>query len=258
VIRALHAEWTKVRTLPSSLWLLTATALLIGVVGAVVVTTTDVRHCPTPTTCAADTTELSLSGVLVAQVAVVVLAVLVMTSEYGTGTIRVTLTAVPHRLSVYAGKLVVVSVLASVCGAAGVLGAVTAAGRILPGNGFSPANGYPALSWSSGSTVRAAGGTVIYLVLIAVLSVGVAAIVRDTAGALIAVFAALFVSPILTTLIADPAWHRRLEKYSPMTAGLSVQSTRDVTNPWAGLVILAAYAIGAGLVGAVLLHLRDA
>jgi ABC-2 type transport system permease protein len=99
---------------------------------------------------------------------------------------------------------------------------------------------------------------VAYLALIAVLSAGVAAIVRDTAGALIGVLALLFVLPVLAGLISDPGWHRRLERYAPMTAGLSVQATRDVSEPWTGLGVLACYALAAALAGGILLGIRDA
>jgi hypothetical protein len=255
---SLHAEWTKTRTLPSTLWLLTAAAVLIAGVGAVVAAATNVRWCPTPTTCLEDTTELSLTGVLVGQVAVVVLAVLTIGNEYGTGVIRVTLTAVPNRAAVFVSKLTVVSGLAVLTGLAGTAGAIAAARVILPANGFTAANGYQQIAWSAGSTLRAGGGSVAYLALIGVLSTGIAAVVRDTAGALIVVLALLFVSPAVAMVISDPDWQRRLERYSPMTAGLSIQSTRDVTEPWAGLATLAVYALAAALVGGILLYARDA
>jgi ABC-2 type transport system permease protein len=258
MIRSLHAEWTKVRTLPSTYWLLASGAVLTTVVGAMVAASTQVRDCPTPATCPADTTELSLTGALAGQVAVIVLAVLVVGNEYGNGHLRITLTAVPGRATVFAGKLVVVAALALLSGAAGVVGAIAAARGILPGNGFTAANGYAPLSWSAGSTVRAAGGTAVYFALIAVYSAGIAAIVRDTAGGLVAVLTTLFVSPVLAAVIGDPAWQRRLERYSPMTAGLSVQSTRDVADPWHGLAILAAYALVAALAGGILWQFRDA
>jgi ABC-2 type transport system permease protein len=258
MIRSLHAEWTKVRTLPSSYWLLATVAVATTAVSAAVTASTHVRHCPAPAACLEDTTELSLSGVLAGQVAVIVLAVLVVGNEYGTGHVRVTLTAVPNRVTVFVSKLAVTAVLALLSGAVGVVGAIAAARGILPGNGFTEANGYPPLSWSAGSTVRAAGGTALYLALIAVYSAGIAAIARDTAGGLVAVLATLFVSPVLAAVIGDPAWQRRLERYSPMTAGLSVQSTRDGADPWTGLAILAAYALAAAVAGGVLWQLRDA
>jgi hypothetical protein len=252
VIRVLHAEWTKARTVPGTYWLLAATVALIPAVGAAAVATTDVRDCPVPGACAVDVTKLSLTGVLVAQVAVVVLAVLMVGNEYGTGLIRVTLTAVPARLALFAGKLIVLSGLVAAGGSAGVTAAVEAARAIGPGAGLPP------LSWSAGPTMRAATGTLVYLALIALLAAGVAAIVRDTAGALITVLAALFVAPIVAAVISNPVWHRRLEKYAPMTAGLSVQSGHDVAHPWSGIVVLAAYAAGAVLLGGMLLSVRDA
>jgi ABC-2 type transport system permease protein len=258
MIRSLHAEWTKTRTVPSTLWLLITAPVLITAVGAVVAEATNVRSCPTPTTCLEDTTKLSLTGVLVGQVAIIVVAVLAVGNEYGTGVIRVTLAAVPNRAAVFVSKLIVVSGLAVLSGLAGIVGAIAAARGILPANGFNAANGYQQIAWSAGSTIRAAGGTAAYLALIAVFSTGIAAVVRDTAGALITVLALLFVSPALAMVISDPAWQRRLERYSPMTAGLSVRSTRDVAEPWTGLATLAVYALAMALAGGILLRARDA
>jgi ABC-2 type transport system permease protein len=196
--------------------------------------------------------------VLVGQIAVVVLAVLALGNEYGTGVIRVTLTAVPNRAAVFVSKLTVVSGLAMLSGLAGTVGAIAAARGILPANGFTAAHGYQQIAWSAGSTIRAGGGSVAYLGLIAVLSTGIAAVVRDTAGALITVLTLLLLFPALAMVISDPAWQRRLERYSPMTAGLSVQSTRDVAEPWTGLAVLAGYALAAAVAGGLLLHTRDA
>jgi ABC-2 type transport system permease protein len=98
--------------------------------------------------------------------------------------------------------------------------------------------------------------------LIALLSVGVAALVRDAAAAVGLVLGLLYLTPIVSTLVSDPTWHDRLRKLSPMTAGLAVQSTVDVEAepiaPWPGLGVLAVWAAAAMVTGAVTLHLRDA
>ncbi len=89
---ALHAEWTKLRTVPSTGWLLLT--LIVLTVGASALATVVVKC---PASCGEDTTKLSLTGILLGQAAVAVLAVLVMSGEYSSGMIRVTLTAVPRR-----------------------------------------------------------------------------------------------------------------------------------------------------------------
>ncbi len=141
-------------------------------------------------------------------------------------------------------------------------GSVVAARNILPGNGFTAANGYPPLSLADGPTLQAAGGTVLYLGLIALLSLGVAAIVRDSAGSITVVLMVLFASPMVAGFITDPVWQQRLQRFSPMTAGLAIQSTRSLDSlpigPWAGLGVLATYAAAAAAIGAVVFRFRDA
>jgi hypothetical protein len=262
VRRAVHAEWTKLRTVPSTAWLVLAAAAFTVALGALVSAATSTEHCPSPAECFEDTTEVSLFGVRLGQVAVVVLAALAVTNEYGTRMIQTTLTATPRRLTVLATKGIVVSGAAMAAGAAGVAGSLLAGRGILPGNGYTPANGYPPLSLADEATRRAALGTVLYLGLIALLSLGIGAIVRDTAGAITVVLGLLFLFPMIAMVVDDPRWHERLEKYAPMTAGLYVQATRGLDTlphgPWEGLGVLAAWAGAALLVGAALFMLRDA
>jgi ABC-2 type transport system permease protein len=260
--RALHAECTKLRTVPSTAWLLVATVAFTVAVSAASAASVHTSHCPSPTECSEDTTKLSLSGVWLGQVAVVVLAVLAMTSEYGTRMIQTTLAVNPRRGMVLLTKATVVTATVLAAGTLGVLGSLTAGRTILPGNGFTPANGYPPLSLADEPTLRAAVGTVLYLGLVGLLGLGVGTVVRDTAGAITTVLSLLYVFPVIAALVSDPQWHERLQKLAPATAGLAVQATRGLdrlpVGPWAGLGVLAAYAGAAMLLGAVLFRIRDA
>jgi len=133
---ALHCEWTKLRTVPSTGWLLfTALALTVGASTLATV----VEKCPT--SCGADTTKLSLTGILLGQAAIAVLAVLVMTGEYSSGMIRTTLTAVPRRTTALAAKAIALTGVVLAAGTFAVLGSVLAGHFILPGNGFTGAHG---------------------------------------------------------------------------------------------------------------------
>ncbi|HET6530505.1 MAG TPA: hypothetical protein VFH03_07810 [Actinoplanes sp.] len=176
MIRAVRAEWTKVRTLPGAFWLLAASAVAAA---------------------------FGRTGAQIGQVAIVALAVLAIGNEYATGLIRLTLTAMPNRLAVFVSKLVVIAALTAVTGTRQAL----------------------------------------YLTLIAVYSLGLAAVLRDTAGAVTTVLATLFVTPLLARVIDDPEWQRRLTTFSPMTASPGV---------------LAGYAAVAALAGALCLRFRDA
>jgi ABC-2 type transport system permease protein len=143
-----------------------------------------------------------------------------------------------------------------------VLGCVLAGRLILPGNGLTAAQGYPPLSLADGPTLRAAGGSVLYLALIGLLSLSVATIVRESAAAIGLVLGLLYLLPILLHVVTDPDWQRRLQQIAPSSAGLAIQATVGVRDlpigPWAGLGVLAAWAAGALLAGALLLRLRDA
>lgn len=262
MIAAIHAEWTKLRTVSSSAWLVVAIAGFTVGLGAAMVGTVDTDMCPTPAGCIEDTTKLSLGGVWAGQIAVAVLAVLAMTNEYGNRMIGVSLTARPRRLQVFSAKLAVVSAIVLIAGAAGIAGSLLVGRFVLPGNGFTSANGYDSLSLAAGLTMRAAVGTMLYLGLIAVLSIGLGAMIRDSAVALIVVFALMFVVPMVSEFVSDPQWHERLQRMSPTTAGLSIQATERLDElaigPWRGLGVLGLYALGAALAGYIVLRIRDA
>jgi ABC-2 type transport system permease protein len=259
----LHAEWTKLRTLASTWWLLLAAVALTIVVGAAVGAA---FHCQ-PFACApaqtgADPAKIGLAGIDLGQVIVALLAVLAVGGEYSTGMIRVTLAATPRRLILLAAKAAVVTGWALAAGLVAVLGSVLAGRLILPGRGLTAANGYALLSLGSGPDLRAAVGSVLYLALIALLAFGVTTALRDSGVAIGVILALLFVFPIISMVIPDHVLARHLEQIAPMTAGLYIQATVGVQSlpltPWQGLGILAAWAFGALLLGAVVLRLRDA
>jgi ABC-2 type transport system permease protein len=185
--------------------------------------------------------------------------VLVIGGEYGTGMIRVTLAAVPRRGRLLAAKAIVVTALVL---AASVLamGASMLAGRlVLPGHGFSPASGFDlggAAMW------RAAACAAADLTLIALVGLGVAAAVRDSAAAIGVTLAILYLFPVAAGLVQAPALQRHLEQISPLTAGLDSQSTAGLQalplSPWQGLGVVALWAAAALILGGLILRLRDA
>ncbi|WP_433247136.1 ABC transporter permease [Streptosporangium sp. CA-135522] len=253
----LHAEWTKLRTVTGTGRLLFAVVALTVAMSAAAAATV---FCPSAG-CGYDVPKLSLIGVQVGQAAVAILAVLAISGEYGTGMIRTTLAAMPRRAAVLAAKAAVLAGLTLAAGTVAVLGSVLTGRLILPGKGFTPAHGHPLLSLADGPTLRAAVGSVLYLALIALLSLGVATAVRDSATAIGVVLGLLYVLSILPLMIADPGWQLFLWRISPMNAGLAVQATTRLSSlplsPWAGLGVLAAWAAAALLGGGSLLRLRD-
>jgi len=191
-----------------------------------------------------------------------VFAILATSEEYGTGMIRVTLTAIPRRLTVLAAKAANLAGLTLLVGLIAVAGCLLAGRLILPAAGIDPAHGYALISLSHAPTLRAAVGSVLYLVLIGLLSLGVATAIRDTAASVGVVLGLLYLPPIAAQLVGDPTWRRHLEQIAPMTAGLAIQATIDLRSqpiaPWAGLGVVAAWAAAALLVAVLLLRMRDA
>ncbi|MFE0173107.1 ABC transporter permease subunit [Streptomyces sp. NPDC059002] len=253
---AVHAEWTKLRTLPSTWWLLLAVVALTVAAGAMVTAALSAGDCPDPAACHEDTVKLSLTGVWLGQGAVVVLAVLAMSGEYGTGTIRTTLAAEPGRVRVLAAKALVVCGLTVAAGAVGVVGSLFAGRELLAADGF------PVPGLMAGATLRAAAGSVLYLALAALVGLGVATALRDTAAAATTALALFYALPLLAGLLADPDWRERAEELTPSTAGLAIQATvhpeRLPIGPWAGIGVLGGYAAAALLAGALVLRSRDA
>jgi ABC-2 type transport system permease protein len=243
---ALHAEWTKLRTTPgTSLLLLTVVAATVGI-GVLAAAATD---CPAGT-CSVDVARVTLAGVQLGQAVVAVLAVQVIGGEYSSGMIHTSLAAVPRRLTVLAAKALVLTAAVTAAAAAGVLGSLLAGNRLLP------------LPVTDAAVLRAATGSVLYLVLIGLLALGATAAVRNPATAAGLVLGLLYVFPIIGLAATDPEFRRHLDQIAPMAAGLAIQATTGLDtlaiSPWRGLAVLGGWATAALLTGGLLLRLRDA
>jgi ABC-2 type transport system permease protein len=260
---ALHAEWTKFRTLPGMFWLPVAAAVLTVAVGAIAA---GEYHCAGSMCTAAggggDPARISLTGIYLGQVLVAVLAVLVVGGEYGNGMIHVTLAAVPRRQVLLLAKAAVVAGLTFAAALAGVLGSMATGRLVLTGRGMTPANGYLVLSPRYDEYLRAGLGSVLYLVLVALLALGITMAVRDSGVAIGVVLGLLLLFPLVIAVMPDHALARHLEQASPVISGLSIEATINESSlplaPWQGLGVLALWAGGALLLGGLLLRRRDA
>ena len=255
---ALHAEWTKLRTIASTWWLLLGAVAVAVAASAGIAAST---HISPGGADSQDPTKLSLIGVDLGQAVVAVLAVLAVTEEYGTGMIRVTLAAIPRRPMMLGAKAINLAGLTLIAGVPAVAGCLIAGRLLLPAAGLAPAHGYALISITHGPTLRAAFGSVLYLGLIALLSLGIGVVVRDTAVSTGIALALLYLPPLLAQLVSGP-WRRHIQQIAPMTAGLAIQATRNIRSlpiaPWAGLGVLATWAAGMLLVGRAVLKARDA
>ncbi len=247
----LKAEWTKLRTVSGPAWLLTAAAVTTIAISLAAQAATS---CPARQTCLVDPVKLSLTCVQLGQAVVAILAVLVIGNEYSSGLIKLTLAAMPRRTQVLGAKAAILTALVLVAAAVAVAGSMLAGHLILPGHGIPAPGGGPSL--------RAAVGAVLYLGLIALLGLGVAAIVRDNAAGIGVVLGLLYLSPIVAAFVSNPVWHNRIERYAPANAGQAIFSATGLKHlpisPWAGLGVLAIWAAAALLAGGLVLRLRDA
>ena len=237
-----RSEWTKLWSVRATWWCTALYLLVVGGTGWLAAASTD-------TSARADiAVQTALTGFGVGQLALVVLGVLTVSAEFASGMVLVSLTTVPRRTRLLLAKTVVVAVwcvllsavLAVVCGlAARTLTAVP--GGVRPGD--------PAVLRTLGLQVAAAG-------LVGVLSVALGAVLRSTAGAVGIGTALVFALPPAFALAGG-------ELASRVSQGLLALRVGEVAflavaTPWPlGVAIVAAWAVGVWVLGAVLLERRD-
>ena len=184
-----------------------------------------------------DPAAISLSGVQLAELAVGVLGVLLITGEYATGLIRTTFAAVPRRLPMLWGKAaVLVAAITAVSLPAGF--AAFAVGQSILGRQ------HLSVTLSQPGVARAVIGSALYLALVGLLGLGLGALIRNAAGGIAALFGLLYGLPLVAGFLpgnlADD-----VTKYLPSGAGqavTAVQPDPTMLQPWTGFGVLCAYA----------------
>ncbi len=240
-LRVLHSEWTKFRSLRSTVWtLLVAVVLMIGI-GALfsAVTASKYSSFPPDEIARFNPITTSLNGIVFAQLAVGVLGVLMVTGEYSTGMIRASMTAVPQRLPVLWAKLTVFA------GIVLVVALVTSFVSFFLGQSLLNAH-HLGVSISSTGALRSVIGAALYMTVAGLIGMAIGSILRNTAAGISTFVSVFFVLPplanLLPTSISD-----HLVQYFPSNAGEALfGGARDVTNalsPWTGFAVLCAYAV---------------
>jgi ABC-type transport system involved in multi-copper enzyme maturation permease subunit len=235
--KVVRSEWTKLRSLPSTVWsLLAATVLIVGF-GALYSLLRVTRPPSGPAAVASfDPTAVSLVGVQLAELAIGVLGVLLVTGEYTTGTIRTSLAAVPTRLPVLWGKVVAFALTTLALCVPAAFAAFLVGQSILSSEHLDTTLGHP-------GAARAVLGGALYLTAVGLLGLGLGALLRNPAGAIGALFGLLFAPQILVGFLPE-AWSDRIYGYLPVPAGVAVTSVRpDPTSlgPWTGFGLFCLY-----------------
>jgi ABC-type transport system involved in multi-copper enzyme maturation permease subunit len=253
---SLASEWIKIRSLRSTWWALAAMVALIVGLGTLFAAFRAHRYDQLGAGgfgLIDDPTEISLRGIFLGQLAVGVLGVLVVSGEYATGMIRASLTALPRRWPVLAGKALVLAAVALV-----VTEAASFAGFIAGQAAL--ASTHHQASLSSPGALRACFGAGVYLTIIALLGVGLGFALRSTAGGIATLVGIVLILPLLAEALPTP-YSTDVIRYLPLTAGTQIIATRlDPTAlpPWTGIGVAVGYAAAALLAGLYLLRRRDA
>jgi ABC-type transport system involved in multi-copper enzyme maturation permease subunit len=254
--RVVLSEWTKLRTLRSTVYaLLAAVAFLIGF--AILVPSVVTAHWPPRDPQDAltfDPVGVSLVGGFFAQLAIGVLGVLIMTGEYATGMIRATLAAVPTRLPVLWAKALVYGITSLVLSTIAAIIAFFIGQAILSSKHIET-------TWGSPHVARAVFGSALYLAGVGLLGLGLGALLRNTAGAISTLFALLFVVPVVVHFLPS-SWSDAISKYLPSNAGQVITNSRSLDphslGAWTGLGVFFLYALVALVLASIALLRRDA
>jgi ABC-2 type transport system permease protein len=254
----LHSEWSKLRTVRSSYWtLFSAVVALIGLSAILcAVYVAQYAHVSASDKATFNPATFSLTGTFLAQLAIGVLGVLVITNEYGSGMIRATFGAVPQRLSVLAAKATVFAGVTLVVTTAASFIAFILGQSILSSKGIGTSLGAP-------NALRTIIGTGMYLAVLGLLALGLGTIIRKTAGAIAAVFGLILVLPPIISLL--PSSMNSIQKFLPSNAGQALIDPGTVrhTNvpqlaPWAGFAVMCVWAGAILAIAALTLVRRDA
>jgi ABC-2 type transport system permease protein len=243
-VRLVHSEWTKIRSVRSTLW-----SLLVFVIVAIGFSTliasvighdwnTAGNH-PNHARLLTDPTAVIFgAGLGLGQLAICVLGAIVITSEYTTGAIRSSLLAVPTRLRMLTAKAVTFSLIVLVVSAVTVLAVFFISTAIL--------RSHVSITLSQPGVTRAVIGAILYLTVLGLFSLAIGGLIRHTAGAIAVVIAAVIVIPPLVALIPGTIANH-VHGYLPTVAGELVaqtsQESGDVLSAWQGFGVFCAWTV---------------
>jgi ABC-type transport system involved in multi-copper enzyme maturation permease subunit len=250
-----RSEWTKIWSVRSTFW--TLLTLIISTVGISILaswgTSTHLSQMNATDRANLDVTYQSMGGLSLGQLAIAVLGVLIITSEYSTGGIKTTLTAVPNRIRVLLAKGIVFAIIATI------VGVITTFGAFYASMPFW-AHQHLAVDVGDPGVLRAIIGGGLYVLASGMFGFALGAVIRHTAGAITAAVALLLIAPPLTNLLPG-SWGDTVTKYFTSNAGsrvAAVVNVPDQATPWVGYLAITIWWVVPLLFGAWLMRTRDA
>lgn len=254
MLGVMKSEWIKLRSLRST-WVTYAVAILladglgmliVGLRGNEVHNRTDHGMF--------DPVSFSLHGLFFAQLAIGIVGVLLVTGEYATGSIRSSLTAVPHRTPVLVAKAVVFTVVTAIVSLVLTSVAFFVSQALL-------SQWHLGVGISAPGSLRAVLGSAFYLTAIGVLGLGLGFVVRNTGGAIASLFTIVLIAPLIAQALPQD-WQNHINKFLPINIVETLTRTVGKADPHAlstgwGLTTLAIYAAVALGAGWLVLKRRD-
>jgi ABC-2 type transport system permease protein len=254
VTQVLRSEWTKIRSVRSTVWTLGIAVVVTVGLGVLICTlvSNDFDSMSVRDRLTFDPTNVSFAGMGLGQLAMIVFGVLVVSNEYSTGMIRTSLAAVPQRATFLFSKLLVATVLVFVVGVATSFVTFFAGQAVL---------GDHRAHLGDPGVLRAVIGGGLYMTLIALFSMAVAAMLRSPMLSLGILMPFFF---LISNILGNVSATRKVGHYLPDQAGQKVMQVvspadNDVPyGPWGGLAIMIAWVVVALVCGFVLMKKRDA
>ncbi len=249
----LRSEWTKIRSLRSTVWTLSLAAVVTVGLGLLISALADhtFQNMPRDDRLTFDPTYTSFAGMSLGQLLMIVFGVLVVAGEYSTGMIRTSLAAVPQRGVFLFGKIAVATALALV------VGMVTSFATFFAGQAVL---GTHRTDLGAHGVLRAVIGGGLYLTLIAVFAMGCAAMLRSPLLSLAILMPFFF---LISNILDNVSATKKVAHYLPDQAGQKVMMVVAGNDgrpygPWTGLLIMAAWVAAALAGGYLMIKRRDA
>ncbi|QCX79178.1 ABC-2 family transporter protein [Streptomyces sp. YIM 121038] len=252
--QVLRSEWTKIRSVASTVWTLSLSVVVTIALGMLIsaLSKNDYDNLSRDDKLTFDPTFISFAGMSLGQLAMIVFGVLVVSNEYSTGMIRTSLAAVPQRATFLFSKVAVAALLAFVVGIATSFLAFFTGQAML---------GEHRAHLGDPGVLRAVIGGGLYMTLIAMFSMGVAAMLRSPMLSLGILMPFFF---LISSILGNVSATKKVGRFLPDQAGSKIMQVKSPFDddtpygPWGGLAIMLAWTAAALLSGYALLKRRDA